>query len=185
MTHEIVVSGFGGQGVMVIGKSIAELGMIENLHVSWLPSYGAEMRGGSANCSVVVSDEPVVSPLVEQCTELIAMNTPALVRFLPSVVPNGIVLVNSSIVQEEIGRTDVRVLRIPCGEIAERIGNSKVGNMVMLGAYVAATGYLKTETVDQILGEMFSGRKAKILDINKIAVQRGAKAVLNAIQIST
>lgn len=177
MTHEIVVSGFGGQGVMAIGKSIAELGMLEDFYVSWLPSYGAEVRGGSANCSVVLSGEPVVSPLVDISTELIAMNNPALLRFLPKLEVNGTLLVNSSIVTAPIDRKDVTVYRIPCGEIAEELGNSKVGNMVMLGAYVEATGFLSLNTVDSILQEMFTGRKAKLIEINRQAVQKGADVV--------
>lgn len=125
MTNEIIISGFGGQGVMAIGKNLAEAGMKENKNVSWLPSYGPEMRGGTANCSVVLSDEPIICPIVLEPTELIAMNLPSLVKFEPTVVKDGVVFVNSSIISDKVQRSDVRAVYVPCLEIANELGNLK------------------------------------------------------------
>ena len=169
MTNEIMIAGFGGQGVMAIGKTLAEAGMKEGKDVSWLPSYGPEMRGGTANCCVVISSEPIICPIVLEPTELIAMNLPSLLKFEPTVVPNGTVFVNSSIIQEKVQRTDL--------EIAQDLGNSKVANMVMLGAYIEAMGNLGTETIKEMLVHMFTGPKAKLVDLNIEALRRGAACV--------
>ncbi len=177
MTHEIIISGFGGQGVMAIGKTTVEAGMQEGLFVSWLPSYGPEMRGGTANCSVVLSDKPVGSPVVLNPTELIAMNKPSLLKFEREVLPGGVILVNSSIVELKVSRTDLRAFYVPCIEIANELGNPKVANMAMLGAYLAATGAVKVETVHEMLAHIFSGPKAKLIGINIEAMARGAACV--------
>ena len=168
MTNEIMIAGFGGQGVMAIGKTLAEAGMKEGKDVSWLPSYGPEMRGGTANCCVVISSEPIICPIVLEPTELIAMNLPSLLKFEPTVVPNGTVFVNSSIIQEKVQRTDLRAIYVPCLEIA---------HMVMLGAYIEAMGNLGTETIKEMLVHMFTGPKAKLVDLNIEALRRGAACV--------
>ena len=147
MKKEIILSGFGGQGVMSIGKNLVEAGVEEELEVSWVPSYGPEMRGGTANCSVILSDERIGSPVVEAPTEVIAMNRPSLTKFEPSVVPGD--------------------------GIAADLGNPKVGNMVMLGAYIGATKALKVETVENMIQEMFTGKKAKLVPLNLEALHRG------------
>ena len=140
MTNEIIISGFGGQGVMAIGKTLTEAGMKEGMEVSWLPSYGPEMRGGTANCSVVLSDESIVSPIVLEPTELIAMNLPSLLKFESLVKPGGTIFVNSSVVDKKVERTDVKAVYVDCIKIADELGNSKVANMVMLGAYESSRG---------------------------------------------
>ena len=134
MKKQITVSGFGGQGVLSIGKSLVEAGMDEGLEVTWAPSYGPEMRGGTANCSVVISDKPIGSPVFTHPTELIAMNLPALEKFEPKVVEGGLIIVNSSVVEQKVERTDVKAYYVPCIDIATELGNTKVANMVMLGA---------------------------------------------------
>ena len=158
MTREIIIAGFGGQGVMAIGKTMTEAGLAEGLHVSWLPSYGPEMRGGTANCCVVLSDKP-------------------LLKFEPMVQPGGIILINSSIVDVKPARTDVRVYYIPCVEIASDLGNAKVANMAMLGAYLEATRALRVETVYDMLRHIFHGPKEKLIDINIQAMSAGAACV--------
>ena len=173
MKKEIIISGFGGQGVMAIGKNLVEAGMAEGLEVTWSPSYGPEMRGGTANCHVVLSDRAIGSPLILHPTELIAMNAPSLTKFGPSVVPGGLVLVNSSVVKEKVEREDVRTLYVPCADIAQELGNGKVANMVMLGAYIAATGALKAETVEAMIHHMFTGPKAKLVPLNLKAREAG------------
>ena len=177
MTNEIIISGFGGQGVMAIGKTLCEAGMKEEKNVSWLPSYGPEMRGGTANCCVVISDEPIVSPIVLEPTELIAMNLPSLLKFEPNVVPNGTVFVNSSIITDKVQRSDLRAIYVPCLEIAQELGNLKVANMVMLGAYIEAMKNLGTENIKEMLVHMFTGPKAKLVDLNIEALKRGASCV--------
>ncbi len=178
MTHEIIIAGFGGQGGMAIGKTMAEAGMKENLEVSWLPSYGPEMRGGTANCCVVLSSEPIVSPLVVNPTALIAMNKPSLTRFEPTVVPGGHIFVNSSIVDIKAQRKDVTAVYVPCLEIAEDLGNVKVANMVMLGAFIGATKLLRTDTIREMLAHMFTGPKAALVELNVEALRRGAQCVI-------
>ena len=173
MKKEIIISGFGGQGVMSIGKNLVEAGMAEGFQVTWAPSYGPEMRGGTANCSVVLSDKPVGSPVFSFPTELIAMNGPSIDKFAPTVVSGGLVLVNSSVVSKKVERSDVKALYVPCEGIAYEVGNPKVANMVMLGANVAATGALKPETIEQMIHEMFTGPKAKLVPLNLEALKRG------------
>ena len=173
MKKQITVSGFGGQGVLSIGKSLVEAGMDEGLEVTWAPSYGPEMRGGTANCSVVISDKPIGSPVFTHPTELIAMNLPALEKFEPKVVEGGLIIVNSSVVEQKVERTDVKAYYVPCIDIATELGNTKVANMVMLGAYIKATGALKVETVQEMIKNMFTGRKAKLVPMNMEALQKG------------
>lgn len=177
MTREIIIAGFGGQGVMAIGKTMTEAGLAEGLHVSWLPSYGPEMRGGTANCCVVLSDKPVGSPVVINPTELIAMNKPSLLKFEPAVQPSGIILINSSIVDIKPARTDVSAYYVPCVEIASDLGNAKVANMAMLGAYLEATKALKVGTVYEMLRHIFHGPKEKLIDINVKAMSAGAACI--------
>ena len=177
MKKEIIISGFGGQGGLAIGKNLAEAGMAEGLFVTWAPSYGPEMRGGTANCSVVLSDKPVGSPVFAHPTELIALNEPSLEKFESGVLPGGCVFVNSDVVTDKVHRTDLTAYYIPCGQIADEVGNSKVSNMVMLGAYVAATKILKPETIETMIHEMFTGSKAKFVPLNIEAFKRGMACV--------
>ena len=174
MTREIIVAGFGGQGVMSIGKTLTEAGLEEGYEVSWVPSYGPEMRGGTANCSVVLSDEPIGSPVVSRPSEFIAMNGPSLVKFEPSVVPGGLILVNASQAEEKVQRQDVKAYYVPCMEEAGKLGNFKVANMIMLGAYIKATGALKMETIANMLSRVFTGPKAHLVALNVKALEVGA-----------
>jgi len=177
MTNEIIISGFGGQGVMAIGKTLCEAGMKEGKAVSWLPSYGPEMRGGTANCCVVIDEKQIISPVVLEPTELIAMNLPSLLKFESTVQPGGSIFVNSSIVKEKVQRTDVKAYYVPCIDIADELGNPKVANMVMLGAYIEAMKNLSPETIKEMLVHMFTGPKAKLVDLNIEALKRGAACV--------
>ena len=177
MKKEIIISGFGGQGGLAIGKNLAEAGMAEGLNVTWAPSYGPEMRGGTANCSVVLSDKAIGSPVFARSTELIALNEPSLVKFEAGVLPGGTVFVNSDVVTDKVSRPDLTAYYIPCSKIAEEVGNPKVANMVMLGAYVAATKILKPETIETMMQEMFTGPKAKFVPLNIEAFRRGMACV--------
>lgn len=173
MKKKIMIAGFGGQGVMSIGKSLVEAGMEEGLEVSWVPSYGPEMRGGTANCMVMLSSDPVASPVFANCTELIAMNYPSLVKFAPTVLPGGIIFINSSIITEEFDRDDVTIYRIPCDTIAQELGNSKCANMVMLGAFAGAAGAPQKESIEKMIHQVFTGPKAKLADLNVAALAAG------------
>ena len=132
MKKEIIISGFGGQGGLAIGKNLAEAGMAEGLNVTWAPSYGPEMRGGTANCSVVLSDKPVGSPVFAHPTELIALNEPSLAKFEAGVVPGGSVFVNSDVVTDKVTRPDLKAYYIPCSQIADEVGNPKVSNLSLI-----------------------------------------------------
>ena len=178
MTHEIILSGFGGQGIMAMGKMLAEAGMQEGLSVNWLPSYGPEVRGGTANCSVMLSSEPIISPLVLEPTEIIVMNKPSLLRFEPQLVNGGLMFVNSSIIEIHASRRDISAFYVPCLDIAQELGNPRAANMVMLGAYIEVTGCLKTKTVEQMLTHLFTGAKAHLVELNQEALRRGASSIL-------
>ena len=177
MLHNIIISGFGGQGVMAMGKTLAVAGMKEGVNVSWLPSYGPEMRGGTANCNVVLSSEPVISPVVLDASELIAMNKPSLVKFEKAIVPGGMLFVNSSIIEIKAERSDITAYYVPCNDIAAELGNPKVANMVMLGAFIEATKVLKVETIREMLTHIFTGSKANLVELNIEALRRGALVV--------
>ena len=176
-TTQILIAGFGGQGILFAGKFLAYKGLLEDLQVSWLPSYGPEMRGGTANCSVVISTKPIGSPVFASSTELIALNEPSLEKFEAGVQPGGSVFVNCDVVTDQVRREDLTACYIPCAKTAEEVGSPKVGNMVMLGAYVAKTGFLKPETIEIMIAQMFAGPKAKFVPLNIEAFRRGMACV--------
>ncbi len=173
--ERIIVAGFGGQGVMMVGKLLAHSGMKENLNVSWLPSYGPEMRGGTANCSVIISEHIIGAPVVTQASCVIAMNLPSLDKFEDTVSPGGRVLINSSLIERHSTRKDVKVLEIPVNDIANEQGSLKVANVVMLGAFIALTKIVKKDTVLDSIKEVLGERKRHLLDININALNEGMK----------
>ena len=177
MTSEIIIAGFGGQGALLMGELIAYAGMIEGKQVSWLPSYGPEMRGGTANCSVIVSDEPVGSPVVTEADAVIVLNKPSLDKFERVLKPGGRLLVNSSLIDKEAARADIAAYYIPANEIAAEVGNAKVANVVMLGAYIAASGVVKKESVLKAVAHMLGERKAHLVPLNEQAYDAGAKSI--------
>lgn len=177
-TEKIISAGFGGQGVMSLGMLITYAGMLENKEVSWLPSYGPEMRGGTANCSVVVSDKPVGSPIInDDATSAIIMNLPSLVKFENSVVPGGKLFINSSLITKKIERDDVQVYYVPCNDLALELGNPKVANMVMLGAFLEATGLVGIDSVIEAFKKVFGPSKEKLIPLNTEAIKKGQEAV--------
>lgn len=176
MTSEIIMSGFGGQGIMLIGQLMAYAGMLENKQVSWIPSYGPEMRGGTANCSVIVSEEPIGAPIVTEPNALVAMNLPSLDKFEAVVQPNGIIIVNSSLIDKQVHRKDVKAFYIAANELAAELGNPKVANMVILGALIEATQAVNTENVLKAFSKMFA-KKPSLLEINEKAVRLGGSKI--------
>ncbi len=176
--ERVLCAGFGGQGVMSLGQLLAYAGMIENKHVTWLPSYGPEMRGGTAYCNVVVSDTPVGSPLVTDNADCaILMNLPSLLKFEKSVRAGGVILVNSSLTDKKVSRDDVRAYYIPAGELAGECGNGKAANMVMLGAYLALAEAVQPASISQAFKKVFGNKSDQLIDLNIAALRRGAEAV--------
>ncbi|MBA7589787.1 Pyruvate synthase subunit PorC [subsurface metagenome] len=177
MLERIIISGFGGQGVMLMGRLLAYAGMIEGKKVAWMPSYGPEMRGGTANCTVLISSNEIGSPIVSHPKILITMNQPSLDKFEPNVRENGLIILNSSLIKREVKRKDVNIIRIPADDIAAKLGNPRAANMVALGAYVKKSGVVKLETIFKALEKALTGPKQKLLDINKKALKQGAELV--------
>lgn len=171
----IKIAGFGGQGVLLLGQLLAEAGMDDGLEVSWLPSYGPEMRSGTSNCHVRLATKPVDSPLVTQSNVLIALNEPSLEKFLPLVEPGGLVLYNGEAIPEEARRADVTMHALPFFEIADEVGTAKAGNVVVLGALLEALPLLPAATVDRALARVVKGEKW--LEIDRRALERGRQAM--------
>jgi 2-oxoglutarate ferredoxin oxidoreductase subunit gamma len=176
MHEELIIAGFGGQGIMLMGKLLAEACMEEGRHVSWLPSYGPEMRGGTANCHVIVSDEPVASPIIVSATLLVAMNGPSLDKFAAGLSGGGKLFVNSSIIDAKVARDDVSVHEVRANHIADSLGNLKTANMVMAGAVLKATALASLETMEGVIRESLAGRKASMIDVNIRALREGFQA---------
>ena len=173
MTHEIIISGFGGQGVMAIGKTMVEAGMEEGLFVSWLPSYGPEMRGGTANCSVCLSDDPIGSPLVLAPDVLVAMNQPSLDKFERSVAEGGIVVADSTLVQRIPEIEGVRMCAIPATAMAEEAGFKKLANIILAGKLFAETRFCEEETLWKAIEKCVPAKKAEMLELNLKALSIG------------
>lgn len=178
---DCIMAGFGGQGVLLIGNLLAYAGMKEKLNVTYIPVYGVEMRGGTANCTVVLSDEEIGSPIIMRPKSLIILNRPSLDKFQPRLVDGGIQIVNSSLVDPELvdksGR--IKTVLIPANELADKVGNARAVNTIMLGAYVAATGVVKLETVEESLSAVMA---AKIVPLNITALRAGAECALEQLK---
>jgi len=173
MTKEIIISGFGGQGVVSSGIILAHAGLIEDKHVTFFPSYGAEMRGGTANCSVVISSDPVASPIVANPDVVIIMNEPSLTRFEPMVKPNGLLFFNQTLIKSKPKRNDITVIPVEANAIAEELGQARIANMVMLGVMVKKTQLLKLETLKNAQRKRFTKANKEQLDLNDKALERG------------
>jgi 2-oxoglutarate ferredoxin oxidoreductase subunit gamma len=177
MIVKTIFAGFGGQGILLMGYALATAAMTEDKYVTFLPSYGAEVRGGTAHCTVSIADEEIASPIASTLDYLVIMNAPSLSRFQSRVKRGGVCLVNSSLVHQKCRRDDIRVYELPVAEIAEELGDIRVANMVMLGAFVKVSDLVKTETVIEVLPRIFSGKKQEILAMNREGILRGHGAV--------
>ena len=171
--HEIVIAGFGGQGLLFTGKVLAHAGLIEGRELSWLPSYGPEMRGGTANCNVILSDTPVGSPIVQHPNVLIVMNTPSLDKYESAVVPGGKIFVDSTLITRKVERDDVEVFYIPATQMATDMGYHGLANMILLGAVLRETNCVADATVDDALHHVIPARKANLFDANKACIEAG------------
>ena len=176
MKNEYIFAGFGGQGMLLIGKFLAMACMMDGKNVSWLPSYGPEMRGGTANCSVIVSDKPVASPLVNMADVVIAMNRPSLDKFEPHVKPGGTLVINSSIIDRKAERTDINVVYCDANKIAESVGNPKGANVAILGALLEKSPVCSIDTLVEAIHVELGEKKAKFLEGNKKALEAGMAA---------
>jgi 2-oxoglutarate ferredoxin oxidoreductase subunit gamma len=171
-TSKLFFAGSGGQGIILMGQMVTYAAMFEDKATTYYPSYGPEMRGGTANCTVIVSDRSVSSPLIYEADCVVAMNLPSLIKFESLVKPGGTLLVNSSIVEQKATRTDITVLYVPTAEIAKEIGNPRGANMVMLGAAIRATNVVKQETIERVMREKaFTGKKAASIPLNITAFE--------------
>ncbi|HEY8889046.1 MAG TPA: 2-oxoacid:acceptor oxidoreductase family protein [Clostridium sp.] len=173
-SQEIIFAGFGGQGILSMGKFLAYAGMDSNLNVSWLPSYGPEMRGGTANCSVILSDEEIGSPVLTRADTVVAMNKPSLDKFIDFIEPNGLLIIDSDHITDALDRRDITIYKIPAKTIAEEIGSATFANMVLLGALVKKTGIVSMET---LLTSLKAHGKEKFYESNKLALERGAQYI--------
>lgn len=170
---DVLMAGFGGQGMLLAGKVLAHAAMGEGLEVSWLPSYGPEMRGGTANVVVCISEEPIGSPLITSPQSLLVMNRPSLDKFGPRVKPGGVIVVNTSLVDADPERPDCSVVRVDARTMAKEAGTERAANFVMLGAYVGASDVLPEAIVEAALEREFTGRKAKFAPPNVAAFRAG------------
>lgn len=177
MTTQILLAGFGGQGILFAGKVLAYCALIDGRHITWLPSYGPEMRGGTANCSVSISDEDIGSPIIQNPDILVAMNGPSFDKFIGSVKSGGIVLCDNSIVKSECGRDDITVISLPASDIAENNELHGGANMVLLGRLMETTKLFSAETVEQALNKCIPPKRAHLISANLKAMELGRTAL--------
>ena len=175
MQQEIIISGFGGQGTLFAGQLLAYAAMDTGHHVTWIPSYGPEMRGGKARCTVVVADEEIGSPLVRRPSSAIVLNLPSMEAFEPAIKPGGVLVVNSSLIPMESERDDIQVIYIPATDMAEELGTARLANVICLGALVKATGVVTLDAISQALDDHLPERHRKLLPPNKEALKLGAE----------
>lgn len=177
VNEKVIVAGFGGQGVMLMGQILSYCATEKDINTLWFPSYGPETRGGTANCSVTISEESVNSPVISSPDSIIIMNKPSLAKFMPKLKKDGNLFVNTSLVVDLEYRDDVNVYEIPVNDLALKLGNLKVANMIMLGAYLEITKIFTNDEVIEIMKKKFTGSKASLIDINKQALETGRQAV--------
>lgn len=174
MIERIIIAGFGGQGIMLLGKVLAEASMREAKFVTWFPAYGAEVRGGTAHCMVVVSDQEIGSPYVDKADTLIAMNAPSLEKFKSRLATKGLLIINSSLVPASLNKS-LRVLQHPFTEIAANLGNIRVANIVVLGAFLSVKKIVKLESVEKVISDIAPEDKKGLIAINQRALREGVK----------
>ena len=176
MHSDVIFAGFGGQGVLLAGKILAQAGVIENKHVTFFPSYGGEMRGGTANCTVVVSDKRIDSPVTSEPGAAIIFNNPSMGRFEPAICQGGLLLVNSSMVNTTSDRSDLQADYIPANEIAHELGDERVVNMILLGSYTEKSGVVSLDSLKQALNKLMANKRSTVIEINHRAIDAGAAA---------
>ena len=176
MQHGTIVAGFGGQGILFCGHVLAEAAVLEGREVSWMPSYGPEMRGGTAYCSVIIADRPIGSPMVDVADSAIVLNPPSLAKFEPLIVPDGLIVINSSLVEAEPTRTDIEALQMPCTQIARDAGDDRLVSIVALGGLIARRPIVERESVHAAIRDLLSGKKAHLIDADLACFEHGYAA---------
>lgn len=177
MLLKVVFSGFGGQGVLMMGYVLANAGMKEDKHVTFLPAYGAEMRGGTANCTVVVSDSEIASPISSSPDFVVAMNYPSVLKYQNMVRSGGTIFLNSDLISKAPSRADIKVVQVPANSLAHEMENDRVLNMIMLGAVNAMTGLVSAEALDRAVEIVMEGKKKALIELNQRALAFGARYV--------
>lgn len=180
MKKRTVFSGFGGQGVLMMGFVLATSAMKDGMNVTYLPTYGAEVRGGTANCTVVVSDEEIFSPVASRLDYAVIMNKPSLIKYEATVKPGGVVILNSSLVEETLSRNDIDVVRVPANEIARELGSERTINMIMLGALVGKTGIATQDSIMNGLAEIVKAKNATLMGLNRKGMDKGVEYALKS-----
>jgi len=175
--RSVIIAGFGGQGILFAGQVLAHAAMNEGREVLWIPSYGPEMRGGTASCTVIVGDEPIGSPVADRPDAAIVLNPPSLVKYGPRVVPGGVIVVNDSLVEATAGRADVEEVRVSCTKLAAQAGDDRVVSIVALGAYVARTRIVEPATIHDVLRDLLGVKRPKVLAADLAAFDLGWTAV--------
>ena len=173
MTTQVLIAGFGGQGVLFAGKFLAYKGLLEDKQVSWLPSYGPEMRGGTANCSIIISDEPVGSPIVSNPDVLLAMNLPSLDKYESEAVPGSVIIVDSTLIDRKLTRTDVKAFYIPATRLAKEMNAPTLANMIMIGKMIKESNAVSIDNLEDAMKKVVPAKKADLMGINMQAVMLG------------
>lgn len=176
MTNEFILAGFGGQGILFAGKLIAYIGLYSEKEVSWLPSYGPEMRGGTCNCSVTVSDAPIGSPLILEPTQLLVMNTPSYDKFIGAVKPGGMAFIDSSLVDGKCDRTDIRCFSVPATGLANENGLKGMANIILTGKLLKETGFTDTAIIEKAMKKVVPPKKANLVEANLNALKLGMES---------
>ena len=184
MERSVILAGFGGQGLLLCGHVLAEAAVVEGRDVSWMPSYGPEMRGGSASCTVIIADRPIGSPMVDQADVVVALTPPSLAKFESVVVPGGLLVVNSSLIEAEPGRADIEVARIPCSALAREAGDDRLVSIAALGAVIARRPVVAAESVRRALVELVGSRHPELLAADLAAFEAGRARGMEAAGIS-
>ncbi len=179
---EIVISGFGGQGALFAGHALAAAAMAEDKHVTWLPSYGPEMRGGTAHVTTIIGDEPIGSPVVQLPQVVIALNKPSVAKYEELIRAGGLLIANSSLVDEKPSREDIEVLMVPATEIAEEVGSIKLTNVVSIGALLAKRPLVQLDSIVAAIGEMLGAEKKELVELNEQALMRGREIGKEALE---
>jgi len=163
-TKKMFFAGTGGQGVLLMGQMVCSAALLDDKDVTFFPSYGPEMRGGTANCTVIVSDKPISSPLIFEADVVVAMTLPSMLKFEPTLKPGGILILNKSLIQQAPKRSDITVVEVPAIELAQELGNARAANIIMLGAFVRSTNIVSSENVEKVIREIFGAKKADLVD---------------------
>jgi 2-oxoglutarate ferredoxin oxidoreductase subunit gamma len=181
MELSTIIAGFGGQGILFAGKVLAQAGLVEGREVLWIPSYGPEMRGGTASCTVIIADKMIGSPVVDRADHIVVLNPPSLAKYAPVVAPDGLLVVNTSLIEAEPGRDDIEVLEVPCTSVAKRAGDDKLVSVVALGALVGRRRFVEPDSVHRALAIVLGDRHADMVELDTAAFDAGYEAGLEEV----